>query len=260
MKKYALIDIDTILYKSAVRGLVEHELQKDLFIEAFDLGLAFDAFDEIMGNIQHSENKTLVLYGSSQEPDQNFRKIINPLYKANRQDKRKPVGLYKLKELVYAHYKVRECEPYEETDDRLARDYLKALTNNADATIYSVDKDFLALGDVVDPFTLIRREYDPFFWHKQALIGDPADGIKGLKGFGAVKVAKLFDGLTTIQEAELACLEAYEKSGNELTDLLQDFACLNLTHVKKDDTLSLNAFGYTICTDLLTETVEFKIN
>lgn len=165
--KYRLVDIDSLVFKSAVRGLETVEVQKGLYIEAFNLESGMKELTDILSPLE-TLNTKLVVFGKSLNVERyNFRNIINPQYKADRKEARTPVGLGLLYDKFYRCNKVIQCEAYEETDDCIVRHYNKAKDSNFSVEIVSIDKDFIAVGDLVHPLTLEVREHDPLFWYKQ---------------------------------------------------------------------------------------------
>jgi hypothetical protein len=254
--KYRLVDIDSLVFKSAVRGLETVEVQKGLYIEAFNLESGMKELTDILSPLE-TLNTKLVVFGKSLNVERyNFRNIINPQYKADRKEVRTPVGLGLLYDKFYRCNKVIQCEAYEETDDCIVRHYNKAKDSNFSVEIVSVDKDFIAVGDLVHPLTLEVREHDPLFWYQQCILGDGADNIKGIKGMGQVACNKLFEGIKTKEEAEAVLLETYAKKKLDVMDLYKDYFCLALDHKSSKSCLYNTAFGVTSKVDLLNQTWE----
>jgi len=245
MIKYRLVDIDSLLYKSAARGLETIEIQKGYFIDAFNLEKGMQNMTDILEPL-NGENIKLLLFGNNINLDNrfNFRKIINPEYKANRSNLRPPVGLNLLIEKFYNSNEVQQCEYYNETDDAISYAFKGIKDRGLLAEIVSIDKDFNTLDDVLNPMTLESCKKDEMFWYKQAMQGDAADGIKGIKGMGAVAVKNAFKDINSKEEAESMLIDIYKSKKLDLLDLYRDFFCLSLNHRYDYETNSLycNAF------------------
>ena len=123
----------------------------------------------------------------------NYRKEINPLYKANRKDTRKPLCLYPLLDYV------KETYNHVILDNIEADDVMGILaTQDPDKyLIVSDDKDMMTIpnarlwknGEVVH--VTKTEAYEHFI--TQALKGDPTDGYYGVKGVGEVSARKLIE-------------------------------------------------------------------
>ena len=123
----------------------------------------------------------------------NYRKDINPEYKANRKTTRRPLCLYTLLDFVKEQYNHVILDNIE-ADDVMG---ILATQDPDKYLIVSDDKDMLTIpnariwkdGEVVH----ISEEeaYEHFI--TQALKGDPTDGYYGVKGVGEVTARKLID-------------------------------------------------------------------
>ena len=124
----------------------------------------------------------------------NFRKTINPLYKANRDGIVKPRHLKDVRQFIISSWAGIEAEGCE-ADDVLG------MMQGEGTVIATIDKDLLQVpgrhynfvkGEFieVDELTGLKSFY------KQALIGDRSDNIFGVDGIGKVKAGKLIDPLT----------------------------------------------------------------
>lgn len=123
----------------------------------------------------------------------NYRKVINPLYKANRKATRRPMCLAPLIDFVKEEYSHVILDTIE-ADDVMG---ILATQDPDKYLIVSDDKDMLTIpdariwkdGEVVH--ITEQEAYEHFI--TQALKGDPTDGYYGVKGVGEVTARKLID-------------------------------------------------------------------
>lgn len=127
-----------------------------------------------------------------------YRSLINPTYKANRNDIIRPEALDVCFEYLTNYWRAISI-PYYEADDALG-------WNQTENTIIcTIDKDLDMIpgmhynfvsgkGYYVNQSTALR------FFYKQMLIGDTSDHIFGIKGIGPVKAEKLLKDTKTEQE------------------------------------------------------------
>lgn len=175
--------------------------------------------DQLVRELLHStesESYQLFLTGRN-----NFRKRINPEYKANRKDKALPVHLNACKEFLTSEWKA-ETSTNSEADDLLG-------ISQSDVTmIASLDKDLLMIPGwhfnwlknertYTVPDDGIRRFY------KQMLIGDRSDNIFGVDKIGPVKADRIIDPLETEKEIIEQVLYLY---GDDFQRFLINAQCL----------------------------------
>lgn len=189
----ALIDSDLVAYRCAAAS------------ENDPLDIAILRADNLMRDIlevTQANSYLAALTGSN-----NFRKEINPQYKANRKDKVPPVHLQAVREFLVTDWNAIVSDGYE-ADDILGmyQDTQGHWEQGEHSPIYStiivsIDKDLLQVPGrhynfvknvflEVDELTGLRSFY------KQALIGDRSDNIFGVEGIGPVKAGKFLDDLT----------------------------------------------------------------
>ena len=127
----------------------------------------------------------------------NFRRDIFPDYKANRKKEEDP----EVKELFSGAYKFLE----EELDGvpavgQEADDLLAIWQTEDPGIIVSIDKDMLQVPGTHFrmlkewKYEEVNEEQANFLLHKQILMGDTADNIKGLPGIGPKKAEALLQG------------------------------------------------------------------
>lgn len=138
----------------------------------------------------------------------NFRKRINPTYKANRKDTIPPKWLQETRQYLILEWNA-------ETSDGCEADDLLGINQNDNSIIASLDKDLLMIPGqhynwVKEEFTTV--DYDEgikHFW-KQMLIGDKSDNIFGVAGLGKVKAARIIDPLDDEDEMFKTVFHLYD--------------------------------------------------
>tara|TARA_A200000159_G_scaffold66912_2_gene61918 strand:- start:2021 stop:2746 length:726 start_codon:yes stop_codon:yes gene_type:complete len=137
----------------------------------------------------------------------NFRKDVDPTYKANRVDKRKPMLLHHARAYLVNKWNGRIDEGIE------ADDTLGILGSSDDSyMIWSIDKDLMTIpahhwkdGEVV---TVSQEEADYWFYY-QTLVGDSTDNYKGCPSIGDKKARAMLDKDCSWQTV----VTAFEKAG-----------------------------------------------
>lgn len=125
---------------------------------------------------------------------QNFRKELNPEYKANRKDVRKPLAYNALREWMEAEYPTITY-PKLEADDVMG---IIASDPKHNVAIISDDKDMLTVPCLMyvpkdREWLEISEEQADFNFFKQAMMGDTTDNYKGIPNVGAVTAAKILN-------------------------------------------------------------------
>lgn len=188
----ALIDLDTVLYRCLFATSKQNYYAQ---LRACD-----NSVNAILDNLAPSEYE-LVLSGGN-----NFRKKIDPTYKANRKPESRPTYLHDAMKYFtkYWHAVV--------TDGIEADDYI-AINSNGDSVVVSNDKDFNQLGVPIYNWTkgdLFLPEDPMYYWYSQLLTGDAADNVVGIRGIGPVKAEKALKHLTN-EERLLKVQEFYQQ-------------------------------------------------
>lgn len=178
--------------------------------------------DNLMREIIHATNAES--YCGFLTGRTNFRKQINPEYKANRKGKPLPQWLNSCKEFLITEWNCKvsdECE---------ADDYLGIAQDKTNATsvIASLDKDLLMIPGLhynwVKDESTTTSVLDGLKYHyKQMLIGDRSDNIFGVDGIGKVKAGRLIDSLDTEQEMIETVFNLYDEDVNRF---LMNAQCL----------------------------------
>lgn len=164
----ALIDGDIIAYRSAASA------------EKEDLSIALVRADELIFRILSDTGASSyrIFIGG----DVNFRKHINPDYKANRKSKPKPIHLKATIDHLVNNWKA-ETQQGIEADDRLG------IELNHNSICCSIDKDLLQIPGnhynfVKQQMIYISEEIAEYNFYRQFLIGDTVDNIIGIYGIG----------------------------------------------------------------------------
>lgn len=157
--------------------------------EGDDLDIALLRVDDLMYRILADTNATSyrVFLGGRV----NFRKTVNPTYKANR-TKPKPIHLDDARNHLIDNWKA-EVQQGIEADDRLG------IELNPKSICCSIDKDLLQIPGnhynfVKQQMIYISEEIAEYNFYRQFLIGDATDNITGIYGIGEKKAEGILFG------------------------------------------------------------------
>ena len=194
-----------------------------------DLTQAKEKVLNLVDTVMHetlAENGKIAISGKG-----NFRRDIFPDYKANRKKEEDP----EVKELFSGTYKFLEEELEavpavgQEADDLLA-----IWQTEEPGIIVSIDKDMLQVPGT--HFRMLKKwkyeevneEEANFLLHKQILMGDTADNIKGLPGIGPKRAEALLKGRgKDLKKATIkAWKDIYGKGWEEELQLTTDLVYL----------------------------------
>lgn len=215
-----LIDADITAFSSATRAEEEIQWDDDTWTIHADLNKAKEHFDYLLKSYQESTGeKEFKLCFTGLE---NFRKSLNPTYKANRKG-RKPVGYSALKEWAMDTYP-SFCKPTLEADDCMG---ILATKFPGKTIIVTMDKDLLTVPGKMyklnvdgtgEWYTTDEKEANYRFL-TQAMTGDATDGYSGIPGVGPKKAEELLQKHGAVWKT---VEDAYIKAG-----LTRDDAILN---------------------------------
>lgn len=220
MKKL-LIDGDIILYRATSAAEQEFNFGGDHWMLYSDFNHIRPAVEDYVHTLVKNSQIDEVEFAFSDM--KNFRKDINPEYKANRIGTRKPMAYPAAKEWVQENYKTHIWENLE------ADDVLGILGSQSDEyVLVSADKDLQTI-----PTTLYDYESKEYIsidkrtanlnWLTQTLTGDPTDNYKGCPKVGKVSAAKLLSGINCDKDFTKAwgvVVGAFEKAGLTTSDAL----------------------------------------
>lgn len=195
----AIIDADSYVYKAACNCNLLYQLPEGLYIEAYSLNAGLNWFQSTIQElcINAGCDEYILVLGTG---TQDFRRVINPNYKANRKKQKRPIMLDKVREEIK-----KSCTNYQipmlEADDvcRILSEQYK------DSIIISIDKDLRTIpGRSYDSFHNKIRYISPIQaeanFKRQLLMGDSTDGYSGLPGVGPKTADKLLASGITIED------------------------------------------------------------
>lgn len=212
-----IVDADLYLYRCTAATEEETDWGDDVWSLTSDLKIAKDLFTTQIAEFKaRLDDDDVILCLSSPS---NFRKVLDPSYKWQRKKTRKPLGYVAMLDWVQHHYRTFQ-RPGLEADDCMG--ILSTKPENAGkGTIVSDDKDMKTIpGRLYRPVSqelleVSDEDADRAFF-TQCLVGDPADGYPGLKGYGPRTAEKLLGSRPTWQKVE----QAYIKAGLSRDDAL----------------------------------------
>lgn len=197
----ALIDGDILVYRVGFASENQTEAQNCMNTEL--------VMEQILKDNETEDYKVFL----SDKLENNFRFKIDPEYKANRKDARKPRWYKSIRQFLVDEFQA-EYTTGQEADDALGIE--QTLHNTGDwnplgivpTVICSIDKDLLQVPG--NHYNITTREHQQVDYieglrnfYKQFLIGDRVDNIVGIDGLGVVKAGRLLDPL----EDELSMFE-----------------------------------------------------
>lgn len=221
-----LIDADIAIYKATTANEVPINWEGDLWTLHCDLAKVKCDIDDFVENIKEQAKADHVTMCISHQ--NNFRKLLNPEYKANRKATRKPMCFVPAKEYVMKNYHY-EIQPWLEADDVIG--ILATYDNGEERIVVSEDKDLLTIPGMhwdIKNQTLWEQDKDTadYLFYKQALTGDSVDNYQGCPGIGPKKAEKILNECEDFgfepKHVWKAIVTAYENAGlNEDDALLQ---------------------------------------
>lgn len=193
--RLALIDGELIAYSMVTSGnfLKEQHNSDDEYWHSLDMKGCkeeFDvAIDELTGLARAQSH--IIFFGAKG----NFRKRIEPNYKAGRANK-KPLGYWAFVDWIKENYVCVGIDELE-ADDAMGIYHTSPELTSHETVLVSIDKDMRTLPGLLfaqgksDKPELITEAAALTFWMAQTLIGDTVDGYKGCPGIGEKKAAEL---------------------------------------------------------------------
>jgi|TARA_R110002074_G_scaffold349590_2_gene520165 DNA polymerase I len=229
-----LVDGDIILYKVCWAVQTEVEWANNELTSYSDMQELKDTFEADLKNLLEKAGCDKYIICLS-DHENNFRKKIYSLYKANRKSIRKPLGYKKLEDYVILNH----CcigYPTLEADDvigiemtRLPTDTVAGYTfvtpSNGRRISASIDKDMLTIpGEHYnmdsEEFVVISEKQADYNFYTQVLTGDTVDNYKGCPGVGPKKAADILKQ-TDYGENWWECIVmAFQKAGLTEEDAL----------------------------------------
>ena len=217
-KTTLLIDADVLAFEAAVIAEEPIEWKDEMWTVHADMALAkarvvnrVEEFKDMM----KTNKVTMCLTDRG-----NFRRVLNPDYKANRSKSRLPIILRQIKQWIMEEYD-GQMWPNLEADDIIS---ILATDKEMDeeTIIVSIDKDFKSVPGIFYDYN--RGEYhqpteeEADNYHLvQTIAGDHTDGYSGVPGIGLTRAERLLQKEGYTWETVTKC---YEKAGLSEQDAL----------------------------------------
>lgn len=224
----AIIDIDSYLYKASLTCGELVELGDGMYYEAYNLNNAIGYLREFAHNMMDATNTDDYVFVTG-GVGRNFRYTINPLYKSNRKQQKKPIMLDIVRDKCFHMFPVMYT-PCLEADDTCRILY----EQDRDNVIVSLDKDLKTFeSKIYDPLhckmNYTSRVQAEANFKRQLLMGDATDGYSGIPKVGKATADKLILSGITIDEIA----EKYIDAGLTIDDFKLTYNCAKI--IGKDD-------------------------
>lgn len=220
---HLLIDGDVYIYRAAATCEKVINWDDDNYVNYASLSeakvLFINTISELLNKFETKE------YTIALSHYKNFRKEINPNYKANRKDKKPPMVYKPLRQWVEQEYNIF-CREYLEGDDILGiLTTSKVIIKNTNKIIVSLDKDMKTLpckyhNNRNDESIIVSEQEANYNHMLQTLTGDQADNYKGLAGCGLKTAEKIISKDMSYRQMWQAVVEAYIKKGSSEQEAL----------------------------------------
>ena len=219
-ERVAVIDADILLYKACRVAEEEVNWGDDQWVLWSDLNKVKTIIDDQVSLIvEEMEADRSILCFSDKK---NYRKEINPEYKANRRGGRKPLCFQGALQYCKDTYPFRQFTSLE-ADDVIGIIATTESDKN-EYVIVSEDKDLLTVPGLhwdlksKEVYSLSEDEAD-FNFFSQTLTGDTVDNYKGCPNVGKVTAEKL---LRSVESKDLwqTVVNRYEKAGLKEQDAI----------------------------------------
>ena len=219
-KTTLLIDADVLAFEAAVVAEESIEWKDEMWTVHADMALAkARVVNRIVEFQEQLKTENVVLCLSDRA---NFRRKLNPEYKANRSKSRLPIILKQVKQwiidelggVLWANLEADDVISILATDKEM----------DEETIIVSIDKDFKTVPGIFYDYN--RGEYhhpteeEADNYHLvQAIAGDHTDGYSGVPGIGVTRAERLLEKDGYTWETVTAC---YEKAGLTEQDALMN--------------------------------------
>lgn len=211
-----LIDGDLFAFQAVTNCIVEERVNEEEWTYSVNVKDAAADFDARVTEWQdkfRTKSVLIALGGLSY-----FRRKIMPLYKRNRDGKKKPLGYLATVAEIKAKW------PWMQIDS-LEADDVVGLSHSGNTVAISDDKDFRQLpGWLYVPRTgedvMISDWSADEFHMTQTLTGDQADGYPGCPGVGPVSAKKILAGCKSRKEMWAAVVACFADHGFKKSDAI----------------------------------------
>jgi 5'-3' exonuclease len=212
-----LVDADSLIFASCYKKR-EHKDDERFYTDIEDSKAKFDEqFMSIVNKLEDMYNVERVITFSGSKG--NFRKLITPVYKANRKKQELPPLLDEMHQFVKDEYNSVWGFGIE-TDDIVAR-YWKELSNEVgrnNVMIVSIDKDYKQFPALIYNYHYkhkevldISEEEALYNFYEQMIIGDTADNVNYFKGKGKKYAEKYLADCNTKYQYTRKMLELFKE-------------------------------------------------
>lgn len=208
---FGLIDGDIIAFRSAISA--QETWDEEIVV---DSRRACRKADQLIKEWMHGSRAKMPIITLSPKNGGNFRKIINPEYKANRKGTDKPVVYNAVIKHLEKNYKVARIEGLE-ADDVMG--IYGSMPRLKGSVVITIDKDLLTVPcKLFNPMKMKRPQMIRQFsadhaWMVQTLMGDKTDGYAGAKGIGPKKAEAALGDCGTVGQMWQSVVGLYEKQG-----------------------------------------------
>ena len=212
-----LVDADSLIFAACYKKR-EHKDDERFYTDIEDSKAKFDEqFMSIVNKLEDMYNVERVITFSGSKG--NFRKLITPVYKANRKKQELPPLLDEMHQFVKDEYNSVWGFGIE-TDDIVAR-YWKELSNEVgrnNVMIVSIDKDYKQFPALIYNYHYKHKEVldiseeDALYnFYEQMIIGDTADNVNYFKGKGKKYAEKYLADCDTKYQYTRKMLELFQE-------------------------------------------------
>jgi len=212
-----LVDADSLIFASCYKKR-EHKDDERFYTDIEDSKAKFDEqFMSIVNKLEDMYNVERVITFSGSKG--NFRKLITPVYKANRKKQELPPLLDEMHQFVKDEYNSVWGFGIE-TDDIVAR-YWYNLSNEIgrdNVMIVSIDKDYKQFPALIYNYHYkhkevldISEEEALYNFYEQMIIGDTADNVNYFKGKGKKYAEKYLADCNTKYQYTRKMLELFQE-------------------------------------------------
>ena len=219
-----IIDGDSYIYKASCACSKLFNIEGDIYYEGYDLNRAREYMKDIVTLICDKCSVSDYVIVLAHNGTKNFRYTINPNYKSNRKNIKRPIMLDLVRDMVVKEFTTASL-PYLEADDVVRIMYESGEGNS----IASIDKDLKTFPCKIydsyhDTFTYVMPQQAEANFKRQLLIGDTCDGYSGIKGVGKATADKLL--IKGISIDEIA--QMYIENGMSLDDFKMTYNCAKI--------------------------------
>ena len=212
-----LVDADSLIFASCYKKR-EHKDDERFYTDIEDSKAKFDEqFMSIVNKLEDMYNVERVITFSGSKG--NFRKLITPVYKANRKKQELPPLLDEMHQFVKDEYNSVWGFGIE-TDDIVARYWyeLSKEVGRNNVMIVSIDKDYKQFPALIYNYHYkhkevldISEEEALYNFYEQMIIGDTADNVNYFKGKGKKYAEKYLADCNTKYQYTRKMLELFKE-------------------------------------------------